>query len=214
MGVMIDDLVTRGTREPYRMFTSRAEYRLMLREDNADLRLMEMGHALGLIDDDTLKELQDRKKQIDREIQRVKQVFIKPTAAVNKYLQHRETPPIRHGIALEQLLKRTELDYSMVKTLSQSPDDIPKPVARQVEIEVKYEGYIQKQLREIERFKNMEKIKIPVDFQFSAVHGLSNELKEKLASIKPTSIGQVSRIEGITPAAISVLMVALKALEQ
>ncbi len=214
MGVMIDDLVTRGTREPYRMFTSRAEYRLMLREDNADLRLMEMGHALGLIDDDTLKELQDRKKQIDREIQRVKQVFIKPTAAVNKYLQHRETTPIRHGIALEQLLKRTELDYEMVKTLSQSPDDIPKPVARQVEIEVKYEGYIQKQLREIERFKNMEKIKIPVDFQFSAVHGLSNELKEKLANIKPTSIGQVSRIEGITPAAISVLMVALKALEQ
>jgi tRNA uridine 5-carboxymethylaminomethyl modification enzyme len=174
---------------------------------------MEMGHELGLIDDDTLKELQDRKKQIDREIQRVKQVFIKPTAAVNEYLQHRETTPIRHGIALEQLLKRTELDYEMVKTLSQSPDDIPRPVARQVEIEVKYEGYIQKQLREIERFKNMEKIKIPVDFQFSAVHGLSNELKEKLASIKPTSIGQVSRIEGITPAAISVLMVALKALE-
>jgi tRNA uridine 5-carboxymethylaminomethyl modification enzyme len=214
MGVMIDDLVTRGTREPYRMFTSRAEYRLMLREDNADLRLMAVGHGLGLIDDDTLKELQDRKKQIDREIQRVKQVFIKPTAAVNEYLQHRETTPIRHGTALEQLLKRTELDYEMVKTLSQSPDDIPKPVARQVEIEVKYEGYIQKQLREIERFKNMEKIKIPLDFQFSAVHGLSNELKEKLASIKPTSIGQVSRIEGITPAAISVLMVALSAAEK
>jgi tRNA uridine 5-carboxymethylaminomethyl modification enzyme len=175
---------------------------------------MAVGHELGLIDDDTLKELQDRKKQIDREIQRVKQVFIKPTAAVNEYLQHRETTPIRHGTALEQLLKRTELDYEMVKTLSQSPDDIPKPVARQVEIEVKYEGYIQKQLREIERFKNMEKIKIPVDFQFSAVHGLSNELKEKLASIKPTSIGQVSRIEGITPAAISVLMVALSAAEK
>ena len=214
MGVMIDDLVTRGTREPYRMFTSRAEYRLMLREDNADLRLMAVGHELGLINDDTLKELQDRKKQIDREIQRVKQVFIKPTAAVNEYLQQRETTPIRHGTALEQLLKRTELDYEMVKTLSQSPDDIPKPVARQVEIEVKYEGYIQKQHREIERFKNMEKIKIPVDFQFSAVHGLSNELKEKLANIKPTSIGQVSRIEGITPAAISVLMVALKATQQ
>ena len=214
MGVMIDDLVTRGTREPYRMFTSRAEYRLMLREDNADLRLMAVGHELGLIDDDTLKELQDRKEQIDREIQRVKQVFIKPTAAANEYLQHRETTPIRQGIALEQLLKRAELDYEMVKALAKSPDDIPQPVARQVEIEIKYEGYIQKQLREIECFKNMEKVKIPVDFQFSKVHGLSNELKEKLASIRPTSIGQVSRIEGITPAAISVLMVALKAMEK
>ena len=110
-------------------------------------------------------------------------------------------------------MKRAELDYEMVKALAQSPDDIPQPVARQVEIEVKYEGYIQKQLREIERFKNMERAKIPVDFQFSAVHGLSNELKEKLASIKPRSIGQVSRIEGITPAAISVLMVALKAMK-
>ena len=214
MGVMVDDLVTRGTLEPYRMFTSRAEYRLMLREDNADLRLMEIGHELGLIEDNTLKELQARKEQIKKEIKRLKQVVIKPTAAVNEYLQQRETKPIHHGIHLEQLLKRAELDYAMVETLAKSPDSISRPIAKQVEIEIKYEGYIQKQLREIERFKNMERAKIPPNFEFSAVHGLSNELKEKLTSIKPTTLGQVSRIEGITPAAISVLMVALKAVER
>ena len=214
MGVMIDDLVTRGTREPYRMFTSRAEYRLMLREDNADLRLMKTGHGLGLIDDHTLKDLQARKEQIDNEIMRVKQTVVKPTATVNEYLQGRHSKPIDNGIHLAQLLKRTELDYRMVQALAQSPADISQTVSRQVEIEIKYEGYIKKQLREIERFKNLEKVKIPADFNFSGIHGLSNELKEKLTSIKPTSLGQVSRIEGITPAAISVLMVALKAMQQ
>jgi tRNA uridine 5-carboxymethylaminomethyl modification enzyme len=211
MGVMVDDLVTRGTREPYRMFTSRAEYRLMLREDNADLRLTEIGHELGLIKDNTLQEIQERKAQIAGEIKRVKQVVIKPTPAVNDYLQQRGTQSIRHGIHLEQLLKRTELDYEMVEALAKSPHSISRPVAKQVEIEIKYEGYIQKQHREIERFKNMERVNIPPDFDFSTVHGLSNELKEKLRGIKPTTLGQASRIEGITPAAISVLMVALKA---
>ena len=210
MGVMIDDLVTLGTKEPYRMFTSRAEYRLMLREDNADLRLMGIGHELGLIDDNTLKDLKARKEQIDEEIQRVKQTVVKPTAEVNEYLQSRNTKPIRQGVHLDQLLKRTELDYHMVEILAQSPDTFSNAVARQVEIEIKYEGYIQKQLREIERFHNLERVKIPQDFEFSNIHGLSNELKEKLSNIKPVSLGQVSRIEGITPAAISVLMVVLK----
>jgi tRNA uridine 5-carboxymethylaminomethyl modification enzyme len=211
MGVMIDDLVTLGTKEPYRMFTSRAEYRLMLREDNADLRLMGIGHELGLIDDNTLKDLMTRKEQIDREIQRVQQTIVKPTARVNEYLQSRNTKPIHQGVHLGQLLKRTELDYRMVEILAKSPDTINNTVARQVEIEVKYEGYIQKQLREIERFQNLERIKIPQDIDFSNIHGLSNELKEKLSKVKPVSLGQVSRMDGITPAAISVLMVALKA---
>jgi tRNA uridine 5-carboxymethylaminomethyl modification enzyme len=211
MGVMIDDLVTRGTREPYRMFTSRAEYRLMLREDNADLRLMNTGHELGLIDDGTIKELQNRREQIDAEIKRVKQTTVKPTPAVNEYLQSRGSQPIDNGIHLAQLLKRAEMDYSMVEALAESPVNLGKTVGRQVEIEIKYEGYIQKQLREIERFRNLEQVKLPADFDYSKVHGLSNELKEKLTNIRPTSLGQVSRIEGITPAAISVLMVALKA---
>jgi len=211
MGVMIDDLVTRGTLEPYRMFTSRAEYRLMLREDNAALRLMKAGHELGLIDDLTIDDLQARKDKIEKEIKRIKQTIVKPTPAANEYLISRGSKPIDNGIHLAQLLKRAELDYGAVQVLAASPFGISSEVARQVEIEIKYEGYIQKQLREIERFKNLEQIKIPVDFIFSKVHGLSNELKEKLADVKPASLGQASRIEGITPAAISVLMVALKA---
>ena len=211
MGVMVDDLVTRGTREPYRMFTSRAEYRLMLREDNADLRLMEIGHELGLIDSHTIKDLRQRKALIESEIERVKSTVMKPVDEVNNYLEGRGTRPIRHGISLDQLLKRAELDYEMVNTLAPSPENIGRAVSRQVEIQVKYEGYIEKQLREIEKFKNLERIKIPPQFDYGAVHGLSNELKEKLSLIKPTSLGQTSRIDGITPAAISVLMVALKA---
>ena len=211
MGVMVDDLVTRGTREPYRMFTSRAEYRLMLREDNADLRLMEIGHELGLIDSHTIKDLRQRKALIESEIERVKSTVMKPVDEVNNYLEGRGTSPIRHGISLDQLLKRAQLDYEMVNTLAPSPENIGRAVSRQVEIQVKYEGYIEKQLREIEKFKNLERIKIPPQFDYGAVHGLSNELKEKLSLIKPTSLGQTSRIDGITPAAISVLMVALKA---
>ncbi len=211
MGVMVVDLVTRGTREPYRMFTSRAEYRLMLREDNADLRLMQIGHDFGLIDSDTIKDLKHRKVQIESEIQRVKSTVMKPVDEVNDYLESRGTRPIRHGVSLDQLLKRAELDYEMVNALAPSKDNIGRAVSRQVEIQVKYEGYIAKQLREIEKFKNLEVIKIQPEFDYGAVHGLSNELKEKLSLIKPTSLGQASRIDGITPAAISVLMVALKA---
>ena len=211
MGVMVDDLITRGTREPYRMFTSRAEYRLMLREDNASLRLMNAGHELGLINDDTLKEIKARKMQIDREIQRIKQTVIKPTEGTNQYLQGCGTQPIKSGIYLDQLLKRAELGYDMVEVLSKSAEVIPREVARQVEIEIKYEGYIRKQLNEIEKFKNLERMGIPEDFDFSQIHGLSNELKEKLSRTKPTTLGQMSRIDGMTPSAMSVVMVALKA---
>jgi tRNA uridine 5-carboxymethylaminomethyl modification enzyme len=214
MGVMVDDLVTRGTREPYRMFTSRAEYRLMLREDNADLRLVEIGHGLGLIDDDTLKDMQARKQQITREIKRIKSTVIKPSATVNDYLAGHGTSGIRHGIHLDQLLKRAELDYAVINALSESSDSISSAVARQVEIEIKYEGYIDKQHREIEKLKNLERVKIPPDYDFTSVHGLSNELKEKLSNIKPVTLGQASRIDGITPAAISVLMVSLKAFQK
>ena len=213
MGVMIDDLVTRGTREPYRMFTSRAEYRLMLREDNADFRLMEIGHSLGLIDQATLQDLEDRRRQIADEIRRIRGSVIKPTGAVNAYLAAKGTNPISSGTYLDQLLKRAELDYGVVKTLDPPPVAIGKKIARQVEIDIKYEGYIARQRREIEKFRNLERMPIPADFDFNRVHGLSNELKEKLSAVKPASLGQTSRIDGMTPAALSVLMVALKAAE-
>jgi len=211
MGVMIDDLVTRGTREPYRMFTSRAEYRLMLREDNADFRLMEIGHSLGLIDQATLRDLEDRRRQIADEIRRIRRSVIKPTGAVNAYLAEKGTNPISSGTYLDQLLKRAELDYEVVKSFDPPPVAIGKKIAHQVEIDIKYEGYIARQRREIEKFQNLERMPIPPDFDFNRVHGLSNELKEKLSEVKPASLGQTSRIDGMTPAALSVLMVALKA---
>jgi len=211
MGVMVDDLVTRGTVEPYRMFTSRAEYRLMLREDNADLRLMELGHGLGLIDGATASDAIERKQLIDQEIRRLEGTVIKPSAKMNAFLESRGTPAIRTGIPMDQLLKRKELDYSDVEVLAKAPTPVSPQVARQVEIEVKYKGYIEKQLREIEKFRHMETQPIPEGFDFGQVHGLSNELKEKLANVRPVSLGQASRVDGITPAALSVLMIALKA---
>jgi tRNA uridine 5-carboxymethylaminomethyl modification enzyme len=211
MGVMVDDLVTRGTREPYRMFTSRAEYRLMLREDNASLRLMETGHELGLISDDAFKDIRSCKTQIDQEIQRIKQTIIKPDDRTNQYLQSSGTQPIQSGTYLDQLLKRAELGYEVVEALAKAPQTLSGKVTEQVEIEIKYAGYIQKQLNEIEKFKNLERMKIPEDLDFFSIHGLSNELKEKLSNTRPASLGQASRIDGMTPAAISVLMVALNA---
>jgi len=214
MDVMIDDLVTRGTREPYRMFTSRAEYRLMLREDNADLRLAEKGYALGLIAEDRMREITERKKQIRAEINRIRKTVIKPSEEVNAYLSEKGTQPITSGTLLDQLLKRTELDYGMVQDLAKNPEFIDNKVTRQVEIEIKYEGYIRKQLKEIDKFKNLEKIIIPEEFDYMHVYGLSNELKSKLSSVKPKSLGQASRIDGMTPAALSVLMISLKISEK
>ena len=211
MAVMIDDLVTRGTQEPYRMFTSRAEYRLMLREDNADLRLMRHGAELGLIDAATLQEVKDRQDQIDQEIERIKSTVVKPTEAVNAYLRGKATPEIRDGIFLDQLLKRAELTYALVEQLAPGTVGIPHKVAKQVEIEIKYEGYIKRQLKEIDKFKHLEQIRIPEKFVYNEVQGLSNELKGKLDAVRPSSLGQASRIDGMTPAAISVMMVALKA---
>jgi tRNA uridine 5-carboxymethylaminomethyl modification enzyme len=214
MAVLVDDLVTRGTQEPYRMFTSRAEYRLMLREDNADLRLMQIGCDLGLVSADTARDMADYKAQITDEIQRVRRTVIKPRPEVNDYLRSKNSSLLDNGVHLDQLLKRAELDYHAVTCLAPRPDSITKRAARQVEIEIKYEGYIQRQLTEIERFKHLEQIKLAEDMNYQAVHGLSNELKEKLSAVRPISLGQASRIAGMTPAAISVLMVALRALKK
>ncbi|MDJ0784438.1 MAG: tRNA uridine-5-carboxymethylaminomethyl(34) synthesis enzyme MnmG [Desulfosarcinaceae bacterium] len=211
MGVLVDDLVTQGTREPYRMFTSRAEYRLTLREDNADLRLMEIGHSLGLVAADAIAALRERRRQIQAELKRIRRTVVKPTTAVNRYLEDRGTRPLTTGVHLDQLLKRAELDYEAVTALAPGETAITSRAARQVEIEVKYEGYIQRQLAEIDKFKDLERIRLPDALDYGPIHGLSNELRGKLEEIRPTTLGQASRIPGMTPAAISVLMVALKA---
>jgi tRNA uridine 5-carboxymethylaminomethyl modification enzyme len=211
IAVMIDDLVTRGTREPYRMFTSRVEYRLMLREDNADFRLAEIGHELGLVPAGTVAHVKERKDLIQRELKRIKGTVIRPTPDVNRYLQGLGSPPLQNGVHLDQLLKRAELDYACASRLAPGPAGVDRRVARQVEIEIKYDGYVQRQNREIERFKHLEQVRIPPGFDMAAVHGLSNELKQKLCAVQPSSLGQATRIDGMTPAAISALMVALKA---
>jgi tRNA uridine 5-carboxymethylaminomethyl modification enzyme len=211
MAVLVDDLVTRGTREPYRMFTSRAEYRLILREDNADLRLMEIGHALGLIDGDTVTDLRERRRQIQAEIARLRSVTVKPAVEVNAYLQARGTPVLGQGIRMDQLLKRAELNYAAVDRLAPAPQAVDPDVRRQVEIEIKYEGYIARQKREADRLEDLEAVAVPASLDYSQVHGLSNELKEKLAAVRPVTLAQAARIPGMTPAALSVLMIVLKA---
>jgi tRNA uridine 5-carboxymethylaminomethyl modification enzyme len=214
MAVLIDDLVTKGTREPYRMFTSRAEYRLILREDNADLRLRQIGHELGLIPDELAREVTERKDKIVNEISRVRRTVVKPQPDVNAYLGNKGSSVLTNGVPLDQLIKRAELGYDAVENLAPAQPPLDERITRQVEIEIKYEGYIQRQMKEIERFKHLEQIKLPDDFNYQQVHGLSNELKEKLTMIRPASLGQASRISGITPAAISVLMVALRSKTQ
>jgi len=210
IAVMVDDLVTRGTQEPYRMFTSRAEYRLLLREDNVDERLIEKGNELGLINDETVIEMKERQREIAAEANRIKSTVIAPSKKVNDYLVKSGSSPIKNATSLGQILKRPELSYQDIATLDEHTEKIDKSVAYKVEIEIKYEGYIQRQLKEVEKFKNLEKIKIPQDFDYTKIHGLSNELKEKLLLIKPISLGQASRISGITPAAISIIMIYLK----
>ena len=211
IAVMVDDLVTRGTREPYRMFTSRAEYRLTLREDNADLRLTEIGHALGLVAAEHAAEVRHARERVAGELRRVRAITVRPGAQVDAYLAERGSQPLRQGVALDQLVKRAELGYPVVAALAPAPEPVGPAVARQVEVEIKYEGYIERQQKEIEKFKHLESIRIPEEFDYAAVHGLSNELRGKLGRVRPSSLGQAARMEGMTPAAISVLMVALKA---
>lgn len=214
MGVMVDDLVTRGTREPYRMFTSRAEYRLLLREDNADLRLARIGYEYGLTDQARLDEVCRIKEATKKELERVNQVVVKPSDETNTFLSAHDSNPIETGVPLTQLLKRAELSYDLLQQIAPAPEPVQNRAARQVEIEIKYEGYIRRQYNEIKKFEDLERIKIPTEFSFDAAHGLSNEIREKLNRINPASLGQASRIDGMTPAAISVLMVAISAFRQ
>ncbi len=210
MGVMIDDLVTRGVDEPYRMFTSRAEHRLHLREDNADLRLLEKGFALGLVDREAVERFRDRERVIAEELERFSRERVKASAAVNAVLERKGTAPIAESATLDQLMKRPQLDGEDIAVIDETFASLPEDVRRQVAIRSKYEGYLKRQEAEIERFKNLENIRVPRGIDYCGIPGISTELKAKLAEIEPETLGQASRIPGMTPAAISVLMVFIE----
>ena len=210
IGVLIDDLVTKGTNEPYRMFTSRVEYRLVLREDNADLRLSDSGYRLGLISKKIYDAVQKKKKIISSGIDFLKETQLKPTTEINSSLLRLGSTPIKSPLSLEELLRRPGLSIHDLKDIPGINLKVPHFALQQIEIEVKYSGFIQRQLRDVLRFKKLEKIKIPDDFDYNKVNSLSRECREKLLKFRPLNLGQASRISGITPVAISLLMIYLK----
>ena len=207
IGVLIDDLVTKDIREPYRMFTSRAEYRLELREDNADLRLTEMGSQINLVEDDTYERFQVKRKLVEQEKNRLEQTRLKPSLDTQALLQSVGIGEIGQPTSLAELLKRPEIHYEQIKQLAPNPQPLPETVEEQVEIQIKYEGYIDRQTTQIQQFKKMEHFRIPDDFDYASVHSLKTEASEQLAKIRPISVGQASRIPGVSPADISILMV-------
>jgi tRNA uridine 5-carboxymethylaminomethyl modification enzyme len=214
MAVMVDDLVTRGTSEPYRMFTSRAEYRLLLREDNADQRLLEQGYALGLHSAETYRELLERRAAIQAELERLRTTRLRPSELTNATLLARASNPLDESTALDKLLKRPELSYADIETLAPALEPLAETIKEQVEVECKYAGYLRRQEAEVNKFRHLEKIGIPSDFPYDQVPGLSNEIRQKLSDIRPLSLGQASRVAGVTPAAISILMVYIKRFQE
>ncbi len=210
IGVLIDDIVTKGTNEPYRMMTSRAEYRLLLRQDNADLRLTEIGHNIGLISDERYKKFLHKKEQIEQEIARIKATVVKPTEKVNKFLEKNNTSKITNGVKLADLLKRSELSYEKLAEIDENRPLLDDEVAEEVEIQVKYEGYIKLQEEQVEKFKKLEQKLLPENIDYKNIKGLRLEARQKLDKIKPSSIGQASRISGVSPADISVLLIYLE----
>ena len=210
IGVLIDDIVTKGTNEPYRMMTSRAEYRLLLRQDNADLRLTEIGHDVGLISDERYQKFLTKKENIEKEIQRLKNTIVKPTQDVNELLINCGTSPLTTGTKMSELLKRTELDYDKLASIDSERPELTLQEKEEVEIQVKYEGYIKMQEEQVEKFKKMETKLLPEDIDYSSINGLCLEARQKLDKFRPRSIGQASRISGVSPADISVLLIYLQ----
>ncbi len=210
IGTLIDDLVTKGTNEPYRMMTSRSEYRLVLRQDNADLRLTEYGYNIGLISEDRYSRFLEKKRLIDEEVERLKGIVFPPSDEVNTFLTELSATPISTGLHASDMLKRPEVTYEAMAVLDKGRPSLPKDVCEQVEITLKYEGYINRQIAQANKFKKMENKKIPDDIDYTQIGGLRLEARQKLESIRPHSIGQASRISGVSPADIAVLVVYLK----
>ena len=210
IGVLIDDIVTKSTNEPYRMMTSRAEYRLLLRQDNADLRLTEIGHDIGLISNERYKMFTEKRDAIMKEIDRLKNTIIKPTDKVNEFLEKNNSSKIAAGVRLSELLKRTELNYKLLEEIDEAREELPKDIKDEVEIMVKYEGYIKMQEEQVVNFKKLEKKLLPEDINYDDVKGIRIEARQKLNKFRPHSIGQASRISGVSPADISVLLVYLE----
>ena len=210
IGVLIDDLTTKGTEEPYRMFTSRVEYRLIVREDNADKRLAGYGHRLGILDDRTYAAIESKYDMIASEIRHLRETRVRPGKDVNDRLAEYNSSPLLQPASLADLIKRPELNYAAVAPWDGTLKDCPPKVIEQIEYELKYEGFIQRQLRDVEKFKHLESIKIPVELDYDAIPGLSIEVRQKLKRFTPLNLGQANRISGVTPAAISLLMVYLR----
>ena len=210
IGVLIDDIVTKGTNEPYRMMTSRAEYRLLLRQDNADLRLTEKGHEIGLISDERYNKFLDKKQKIEAEKKRLEETIVRPTEEVNEFLRNQGTSELTTGSKLSELLKRAEISYASLAAIDKDRPELGEQVKEEVEIQVKYDGYIKMQEAQVEKFKKMEKKLLPEDLDYNTVKGISLEARQKLNKHKPHSIGQASRISGVSPADISVLLVFLQ----
>ena len=210
IGVLIDDIVTKGTNEPYRMMTSRAEYRLLLRQDNADLRLTKIGHDVGLISDERYERFLNKKQAIENEIKRLKETIVKPTDKVNRFLEEHGTTPLQTGSKMSELLKRTELTYNDLEEIDEERPELELAVKEEVEIQVKYEGYIKMEEEQVEKFEKMENKKLSEDINYEDIKGLRIEARQKLNKVKPTSIGQASRISGVSPADINVLLIYLQ----
>ena len=210
IGVLIDDLVTKGTNEPYRLLTSRAEYRLLLRHDNADLRLTDLGYELGMISDERYEKFNHKRQQIKDEIQRLTEIRIKPNEHTQSIIEANNGSKLKDGILAIDLLRRPEMTYNTILEILEEDHQLPSDVEEQVEIQTKYEGYINKSLQQVEKVKRMEKKKIPEDLDYSKVDSLASEAREKLAEVKPLNIAQASRISGVNPADISILLVYLE----
>ena len=210
IGVLIDDLVTKGTKEPYRMMTSRSEYRLLLRQDNADIRLTPIGYRVGLISEERYRKFEKKRNEIEEEIKRLEKTHVPASEKVNAFLQSKNSTPIKSGMKLSDLLKRPELDYDSLGAIDENRPELSFQVREQVSITVKYDGYIKRQMQQVEQFKKLENRKLSKDFDYSEVHGLRLEARQKLNQIKPESVGQASRISGVSPADISVLLIYLE----